>query len=199
MQDGYLKSEVIKQYKKLSQEKKMEESIEILYNFILDVEEKDDILIAIIKGHLLIENCLEDLLENYVERYSKLNTKYFSEKLKLCYALDLIDKDTYNLLNEINKTRNKYGHDLNFQFKYEDLKIWTDVLSSKNKELYQELIEPYDDTNIFEKVTCCLQCAFMNVYKKKLSIHLIKMAKAERWYKELLEDTLKYLENETEK
>lgn len=198
MFEEYLSNEVIKEFYNVSKEDKLYKAADDLSKFILDVEKKDDILIAIIKGHLLIENNLEDLLENYIERYSKLNIKYFSEKLNLCYALDLIDEYAYKLLKGINKIRNEYGHDLNFEFKKENLEKWESILSKEDKTLYQKLIEPYEDSEIFNKVTCYLQCAFMKVYNRKITIHDIKRDKAIKWYNELLDDALKYVDNERE-
>lgn len=82
-----------------------------------DFEEYDPLFTAIIKGHLIVENHLEDLLINFGFSEEILSNRNFNFwlKFKLCEELSLIDKEHVPPIAKLNNIRNKYGHNIGFK------------------------------------------------------------------------------------
>lgn len=88
---------------------------------------KKDHEIILLKGHLLLEQVLNQMLLRYIdnEHLNKLDL-YFAKKLDLLDALSgkLPDPWLYGHLLEINRIRNKLSHHLDFSDWDDDLKKW---------------------------------------------------------------------------
>lgn len=107
------------------------------------ITETDEMLIAILKGNLILENKLKDLLIKYGIEKSILDKKYqsFHDKLNLCNSLNIINKDTVNYLSKMNTTRNKYGHNIDFKITEEYLEGMISTLNDSDKSFYEYLLE----------------------------------------------------------
>lgn len=76
----------------------------------------DDTLGIILKGHLIIEKELDDLLKWLIVNDKKMELQFFSAKLNAAYALGLIDQEWYGVFNKFNKIRNDLAHKLDYEF-----------------------------------------------------------------------------------
>ena len=89
---------------------------------------KDDIEMILLKGHLVLEQVLNQMLLGHIGREEDLVglNLMFSKKIDLLVALSggLYDKDDIYQLREINRIRNKLAHNLEFNDYNEDLKRW---------------------------------------------------------------------------
>lgn len=177
------------QLSKLDRGNKIKESSR---EFFLGLNNKDELFTVIIKGHLLIENSLENLLKKFVENYKVLNYKYFSEKLNLCYALELITESTYRALNKVNKIRNKYGHDINFKFEQKHLDDMISSLSKNDKLEYEENCNYFKYNDLYKKVNYFMHFIFTNVKISEETIHFTKRDKTLKWQIELMDECKKY-------
>lgn len=102
---------------------------------------RDDSLAVVLKAHLYIEKALEELLEHGIKNFEVLGLKYFREKLNLCYAVGLIDKDLYVALKKFNTIRNNYGHRVEFEINEGDFKEIYDLLNDTQQFEYKEDIK----------------------------------------------------------
>lgn len=177
------------QLSKLDRGNKIKESSR---EFFLGLNNKDELFTVIIKGHLLIENSLENLLKKFVENYKVLNYKYFSEKLNLCYALELIPESTYRALNQVNKIRNKYGHDINFKFEEKHLDDMISSLSKNDKLEYEENCNYFKYKDLYKKVNYFMHFIFTSVKISEETIHFTKRDKTLKWQIELMDECKKY-------
>lgn len=89
---------------------------------------KDDVEMLLLKGHLVLEQVLHQMLLGHFrneEDLVRLNLP-FSKKLDLLVALsgDLYGKDDIYQLRELNRIRNKLAHNLDFADYHGSLKAW---------------------------------------------------------------------------
>jgi hypothetical protein len=101
-----------------------------------------DTLHIILKGHLLIEEQLTQLISAglpYPSPISKLRLSFF-QKLGLAKAVagKFLDKDIYAAIKQINSIRNTLAHE---------------VEPANVDELVMKLIEQYEDTKLFTHVS----------------------------------------------
>ena len=93
------------------------------------LDRKNDLELILLKGHLMLEVLIDDAINNYLSKDSRiqsLNLPY-SKKIKLMYLLSKDDSHNidkiHKYLIEINQIRNKLAH--NYQFEEEsDLSQW---------------------------------------------------------------------------
>ncbi len=89
---------------------------------------KDDIEMILLKGHLVLEQVLNQMLLGYIGKEEDLVSLnlMFSKKIDLLIALSggHYDKDDIYQLREINRIRNKLAHNLEFNDYHADLKAW---------------------------------------------------------------------------
>jgi hypothetical protein len=103
----------------------------IEFHNLFTYESKDDRTIAILGGTFL-EMILEHILYAFFPDDDK-NVEMmqynqplgnFSNKIKMCYCLGLIDKVIKEDLNLIRKIRNEFAHDLYASFESDKIKSW---------------------------------------------------------------------------
>jgi hypothetical protein len=94
------------------------------------VHHQDEMELLLLKGHLILERCLNELLRFYISNPAdaeKLNLT-FARKLDLLVALGhrLYSPGTPGAtqIKEINRIRNKLAHGLDFNDYHADLKAW---------------------------------------------------------------------------
>ena len=95
-----------------------EEAVALLA--FLDTEEY-----RVIRGHIMIERLLDDLLEQNLKGYKKLLKKhriYFDLKVDLCLVLGLMSERLGNALHSLNRIRNKLSHEKNPEISQNEIK-----------------------------------------------------------------------------
>jgi len=90
----------------------------------------EDIELILLKGHLLLEEQMDLLLEACMEDYDlfrKMNLS-FDRKIKLLYCLPALPLETgifsLSTISELNRIRNKLAHRVDFKSHHDDLKKW---------------------------------------------------------------------------
>ena len=79
----------------------------------------------VIRGHIMIERLLDDLLEHNLKGYNKLVRKhriYFDLKVDLCLALGLMTERLGSALRTLNKIRNRLSHEKNPEISQNEIK-----------------------------------------------------------------------------
>jgi hypothetical protein len=79
----------------------------------------------VIRGHIMIERLLDDLLEHNLKGYNKLVRKhriYFDLKVDLCLALGLMTERLGNALHILNRIRNRISHEKNPEISQNEIK-----------------------------------------------------------------------------
>ncbi|MEO1673658.1 MAG: hypothetical protein AAFR77_23245 [Cyanobacteria bacterium J06631_2] len=91
----------------------------LMEKLIYDNEE----LSPILKGHLFIEGVLETLITRCLPNPDSIfkNQLSFKMKLDLAKSLNLLDDKHVSAFKAINRIRNNYAHDWNYQVSFEDL------------------------------------------------------------------------------
>lgn len=178
-------------YFNLTSEQKSKEIVNATTEFEKNIEANDPIFTAIIKGHLLIENVLGNIIKDYVEDYSSLECKYFNDKLKLCVGLGLIDNTLVPPLKKINKFRNKYSHNINFKFEEENLNEMISSLTSTDKSDYEQHISKYNNSkskdSLYRGIVVFIEQIFVALHIEKIFIEYTKASKATVWNTSLIQ------------
>jgi hypothetical protein len=79
----------------------------------------------VIRGHIMIERLLDDLLGHNLKGYDKLVKKhriYFDLKVDLCLALGLMTERLGNALHTLNRIRNRLSHEKNPEISQNEIK-----------------------------------------------------------------------------
>jgi hypothetical protein len=111
--------------------------------------ESEDFLGIILRGHLFIENELDKLLSNVLLNNTKMSLPFFKSKLDCAYSIGVIDKEWYGGFSKLNKIRNKYAHDLDYEFQKKD---YEDLLATLDKESKREFNKDLDATITIRKI-----------------------------------------------
>ena len=109
----------------------------------INLKEHNDIEIILLKGHLILEQALYQIISAYKldsRRISAMNLM-FNKTLELVMAIDpMIIKNEYHHLKEINKIRNKVAHELFFDDYHDYLKKWaSSVLGYEPKTINSKI------------------------------------------------------------
>lgn len=101
----------------------------LLKNLEKYLRDTDEIEVILLKGHLILEQILNELLRFHIKSQKSLNSLnlLFSKKLDLFVALqdrEHLLKAEVEQLREINRIRNKLAHRLDFSEYHSDLKSW---------------------------------------------------------------------------
>jgi len=105
--------------------------------FHADLQNEDE-LGAVIRGHLHVEHCLNELLKRQIpffDRLEKLNLEY-EVKVMLAIAMGL-NAQYEKPLKGIGLIRNKYAHKPGFKISESDTRNWYETFSTKDKEIIQ--------------------------------------------------------------
>lgn len=107
---------------------------EAQYNKFMEDTESESILQIILRAHLYIEYELTEILNKTLKYPNELGTNInFSMKLKLLLALDAIPPELKDPIKHLNTLRNKYAHELNYQFDERMYDKFYNTLSGKLK------------------------------------------------------------------
>lgn len=113
--------------------------------------ESEDILGIILRGHIIIEGELINLLERTLVKPDiiKLSKKPYSSNLKLAASLGLVDQEWLSPFNKLNEFRNKFAHHQGYEFEDKD---YDDLLSTLSKEDKQEFLKDLENANLSENI-----------------------------------------------
>ncbi len=106
-------------------------------NFIKTIASRE-IMVVILKGHLYLENSLQELLCEVIDINAMETEMSFKQKMDLAKSLGLVDDYTYRPLHKFNKIRNAYSHNVNYKF---DESEYDDLLSTLSKEDKDQFIK----------------------------------------------------------
>lgn len=107
---------------------------EVQYNKFMEDTEGESIFQIILRAHLYIEYELTEILKQTLKYPDELGTNInFSLKLKLLLALDAISPELKDPIKYLNTLRNKYAHELSYQFNERMYNEFFDTLSGKLK------------------------------------------------------------------
>lgn len=107
---------------------------ETLRDFMRSVSTEDDTGM-VIRAHLYFEQLLGWGLEQRLDKPEAVlggQGVTYNQKLRLCYALSIIDDECYGFLRALGKIRNSFGHDLGRQLTEDDIVA---LVSPLRKEL----------------------------------------------------------------
>jgi len=119
------------------------------------LQKTDDIELILLKGHLVLEQTLNELLSVHINSERRLDSLnlMFSKKINLLIALEDGGRfmgSEISQLQEINRIRNKLAHKLDFDEYHDDLKAWactvvgyTPVTLSRNRTYKNTLIKAF--------------------------------------------------------
>ncbi|RUT27657.1 hypothetical protein EJP77_18690 [Paenibacillus zeisoli] len=129
------------------------ETLQILEKFELQFSKfeedtrSENIIQIILRGHLYIEHELKQILEKSLAHPEMLGDRLkFSDFTRLVFAIGALDLEYYSVINELNKFRNKFAHDLNFVFTEEHLNKLEECLSNDLRDYYLRSKEQYNTT-----------------------------------------------------
>ena len=96
----------------------------------------------VIRGQIMIENLLDELLGKNLSSYKKLAKRhriYFDLKVDLCLSLNLISQRLGEALHTLNKIRNKLSHEKNPTIGMDEIK----KLNTKfyNEPMFQKALD----------------------------------------------------------
>jgi hypothetical protein len=94
-------------------------------NLFMRVRRNDDELAIVLKGHLLVEYLLNKIIAEKCKSPKNIledSRNYtFSVKLQILYAMGLLPEIIYGEIVRLNKFRNKYAHNLEFELKPDEM------------------------------------------------------------------------------
>lgn len=113
----------------------------------MEYTKSEDFMGIILRGHLYIENELSILIKNALINPKAIKLPYFSSKLDAAFSMGIIEEKWYGAFKKLNKTRNKYAHDLGYEFTEKD---YEDLVSTLSKEDREEFLKDlkYKDLEI---------------------------------------------------
>lgn len=105
--------------------------------FVLRARLHDDEAAIILKGHLLIEYLLNQIIEKKLTTSTKLLKLNFSQKVKELCSRGLLSRPLQENIERLNRFRNKLVHQLDFSINREDMLFTKDsgeVMNVKPKK-----------------------------------------------------------------
>jgi hypothetical protein len=119
-------------------------------SFSKELEYKNDKLYIILRGHLYIENELDNLLEGFIPNPDvlELYRESFRRKIFLALSLNLIEQKHFDALLDFNDFRNKYAHRLKYHITHQEIIEFKNSLSEiDGLEMFAEDITLGDKSN----------------------------------------------------
>ncbi|MBM7577655.1 hypothetical protein [Jeotgalibacillus terrae] len=100
-----------------------EETATWIYKMHKYIFEEQSILTIVLKGHLIMENHLENLLDTILVDPSVLNYEkmYLMQKINLLAAMGVFTKKDIKAYQRFNKIRNNFAHDIDYEITSSDL------------------------------------------------------------------------------
>lgn len=112
-------------------------SFENQYNKFIIATEGENYFQIILRAHLYIEHELTEIIRKYFKHPEEIIRQLnFSRKLGVLLALGEISQDLKAPINHLNRLRNKYAHELDYQFSEQDFNDFLDTFKPEFKMKY---------------------------------------------------------------
>ena len=180
-------------------EKREEELTQAFNRFVKDTRGENELQV-IIRGHLYVENEIDNLLKLKLEKPQHLydNNFMFYSKLKTALALGLIPEENKNAYIRLNKIRNNFAHNLNYELTEND---FTDLYGVFNSN-YREKFKFITDNNLSLTERTLLhkfkELIFILWFELKYAVDTYELVKRRAYLTEQIELIIAY-EKEREK
>lgn len=126
-----------------------------LYKYVLD---EDSIITVVLKGHLLIENHIDSLLNTVLVEPSVLDLcrMYLPQKLDILVAVGVISKADAIAYRKFNQMRSKFAHNIDYELTNEDIRVIVESFTAKHKILFKK--SEFDkETNTINRLKTVIQ------------------------------------------
>ncbi|ASN04266.1 hypothetical protein [Virgibacillus necropolis] len=107
------------------------------YEHFIELTNDENMLIIVLRAHLYLEREINELLSK-VSLNGKLLEVQFSHKIDLVKSLGVVDEELIPPIGKLNKIRNQYAHDLEFEVTQKDYQDLLSTLSKKEKAHFEE-------------------------------------------------------------
>jgi uncharacterized protein YutE (UPF0331/DUF86 family) len=98
------------------QQKTMDVSIDITFEYVTRIRHHDDILGIVLKGHLLVEHLVDLLIQKCCKEAKAILSDHraypFAVKARLLHEMNVISRHLYANVLRINRIRNELAHSL---------------------------------------------------------------------------------------
>jgi len=135
-------------------------TLENLFSFFVKIEFleecKDNKELLILRGHLAVEYFLNKAIEKFLINGRKLtcdNNFSFSKKLLIVECFNVLEKDTYKFIKELNKLRNKCSHQIGYRVSNADINELAKILPL---EIFDNLKEKDNNKKLFNLLSSVL-------------------------------------------
>ncbi|OMD95047.1 hypothetical protein NST58_20465 [Paenibacillus sp. FSL R10-2796] len=119
---------------------------EIQYEKFISETSAENYFQIILRAHLYIEHELQSMVNGNI-KYPELlgNRLTFSDKMRLVFAIGLWPIEDMDLISKINKLRNKFAHNREFQLSVDDVNSLISSLSTRQLRQYKILNKDNED------------------------------------------------------
>lgn len=166
------------------------------FNEFRNITKDDDILLIIIRGHLYIEHELDNLLSKYINEPRKLNHKYYKQKLDTVNALGIINQELFECLKFLNDLRNKFVHDLKFNFSDDEYNKLHSKLSRDKQIIVDKSLD--EESDLPEKVRIVLSMLWGDLKITTLNI-FYRTQYSNKLQQGILDEVNSYIQRYTDK
>lgn len=119
---------------------------DITLGYVASLRHGEEELGLIIKGHLLIEYILNQIIEQTFKKpevfFKDNRANSFSVKLNILYSLGLIPMHIYKNIQSVNKIRNQYAHNLKVESDKLTFNYYREDKEVNNKEYFNKKKNP---------------------------------------------------------
>ena len=126
--------------------KKKSDQYDITVGYIASLRRSEGELGLIIKGHLLVEYILNQMVEKSFKKpevfFKDNRANSFSVKLNILYSLGLIPTNIYKNIVSVNKIRNQYSHNLKVESDKLTFNYYREDKEINNKEYFSKMKNP---------------------------------------------------------
>ena len=118
------------------------------------IGEENPVLSIFLRGHLVLEGILEELLRTQnIVSLKKISRKTMAEKIKLYRDLKLISLNLQSFLLEVNRLRNKFAHRLGYDLTQEDVHLLINLAAAAPEIDFSDDMHSLDRKTLFEWYT----------------------------------------------
>lgn len=141
-----------------------------LNDFMGTMKAEHDLILIVLRFHLLIENCMERLILAKLPRGDRLLEKAglsFSQKLAFIEAFEAIEDRYIQSIRHLNTIRNECAHQKGRQISTNDIerigrtlgKVFTQIRRKNQGDLYQYILLTFIE--VFKRIMRALACEEM--------------------------------------
>jgi hypothetical protein len=135
------------------------------------LSEVDDVALVVLKGHLIIESALDNIIDTifFHPEYLRQGRLTFTEKLRIArsFTLDKDKIDVWDRIIEVNGLRNEIAHSLKGEKRHEKMaRLRQNFLAGTHSSIAEAYADAPDGSIL---ILACSECAgFLNQYEDDL-------------------------------